>query len=154
MTPSLAAPAIALTEVRKAYDSVVAVDDVSLSAEPGSLLVLLGPSGCGKTTMLRLIAGLEIPDSGTIALGGVTVSAKGTFVPPEDRRVGMVFQDYALFPHLSAGANIEFAMPRLPIRERRARAADLLALVGLAGRAGRYPHQLSGGEQQRVALAR
>lgn len=154
MMTTVSAPAIALSAVRKTYDGVTAVDEVSLSAEPGSLLVLLGPSGCGKTTTLRLIAGLETPDDGTIALGGVTVSAKGTFVPPEHRRVGMVFQDYALFPHLSAGGNIEFAIPHLPVKARRARAADLLALVGLAGRDGRYPHQLSGGEQQRVALAR
>jgi iron(III) transport system ATP-binding protein len=147
-------PAISLHQVSKSFGAVQAVSEVSFSIEPGTLLVLLGASGCGKTTTLRLIAGLETPDSGEISISGVHVSAPGRFVQPEDRRLGMVFQDYALFPHLTAAANIEFALNSAPARERHARSADMLALVGLGKLGDRYPHQLSGGEQQRVALAR
>jgi iron(III) transport system ATP-binding protein len=117
----------------------------------GEFVALLGPSGCGKTTLLRLIAGFEQPDAGEIFVHGDRVTGHGVWVPPERRRVGMVFQDYALFPHLTVGDNVSFGLPR---RERRARVAEALALVGLGAYQSRYPHQLSGGQQQRVALAR
>jgi iron(III) transport system ATP-binding protein len=131
-----------------------AVDHLSLAVEPGEVLALLGPSGCGKTTTLRLIAGFETPDAGTIALRGVCVASPSHAVPPEARGVGVVFQDYALFPHLSVEANVAFGLAHLarPVRARRVQEA--LHLVGLAGLEHRYPHELSGGQQQRVALAR
>jgi iron(III) transport system ATP-binding protein len=147
-------PAIQVSQISKTFGPVKAVQEVSFSIEPGTLLVLLGASGCGKTTTLRLIAGLEAPDSGSIDLNGVAVSGPGRFVQPEDRRLGMVFQDYALFPHLTAADNISFALNGTPARERHQRSAAMLALVGLGKLGDRYPHQLSGGEQQRVALAR
>ncbi len=142
--------------VSKRYGAVRAVDDAQLCVEPGEFVALLGPSGCGKTTLLRLIAGFEEPESGTVELAGVPVAGTqfdGTvsWVPPERRRVGMVFQDYALFPHLSVAENVGFGLPR---RERRARVPGLLAVVDLCGLGSRYPHELSGGQQQRVALAR
>jgi iron(III) transport system ATP-binding protein len=128
-----------------------AVDDLSLRVAEGEILALLGPSGCGKTTTLRLIAGLETPDTGTITLRGRIVAGSGHAVPPEERGVGIVFQDYALFPHLSVRDNVGFGLPRAG---RRGRVDDVLALVGLEDLARRYPHELSGGQQQRVALAR
>ena len=115
------------------------------------MVALLGPSGCGKTTLLRTIAGFERPDAGTIEIGGRPVAGAGAWLPPEARRVGMVFQDYALFPHLTVAENVGFGLPR---KERGARVPALLALVDLCGLGGRYPHELSGGQQQRVALAR
>jgi iron(III) transport system ATP-binding protein len=115
------------------------------------MLALLGPSGCGKTTLLRLIAGFERPDAGTISIGGTTVAGPQAFVAPEKRRIGMVFQDYALFPHLSVAENVRFGLPRDAPAER---VQMLLALVDLCGCGDRYPHALSGGQQQRVALAR
>jgi iron(III) transport system ATP-binding protein len=147
-------PAVQVSHIHRQFGRVQAVQDVSFSIEPGTLLVLLGASGCGKTTTLRLIAGLETPDSGEISISGVQVSGAGRFVQPEDRRLGMVFQDYALFPHLTAADNIGFALNGAPARERHARITEMLVLVGLAALGDRYPHQLSGGEQQRVALAR
>ncbi|MBI4336876.1 MAG: ABC transporter ATP-binding protein [Chloroflexi bacterium] len=134
----------------KAFGPVVAVDRLDLDLEHGRVLVLLGPSGCGKTTVLRLIAGFEAPDSGAVEVGGQLVVGPGAFVPPEKRRVGMVFQDYALFPHLTVRENVAFGLPR----GRSDRVRDVLALVGLTGMEGRLPHELSGGQQQRVALAR
>ncbi len=131
-----------------------AVRNLSFAVQPGEILALLGPSGCGKSTTLRLIAGLELPDTGEIWLNGVRVAGGGRATPPEDRRLGMVFQDYALFPHLTAIENVVFGLHLLPPRERRTRAAAVLGMVGMAGLADRYPHQLSGGQQQRVALAR
>jgi iron(III) transport system ATP-binding protein len=143
---------------RKAGDamagSVTAVQDLSLVVRRGEILALLGPSGCGKTTTLRLIAGLESPDEGRIYVGGRVVAGPGTWVPPEARNVGVVFQDYALFPHLDVGGNVAFPLNHLPAHQRRQRVRELLALVGLEGMERRYPHELSGGQQQRVALAR
>jgi ABC-type Fe3+/spermidine/putrescine transport system ATPase subunit len=130
------------------------VDGLTLSAKRGEILALLGPSGCGKTTALRLIAGFEVPEAGVVELGGKVMTGGRTFVPPERRGVGMVFQDYALFPHLTVEANVSFGLAKLApaLRARRARAA--LDMVGLGPLAKRYPHELSGGQQQRVALAR
>ncbi|MFC3832251.1 MULTISPECIES: ABC transporter ATP-binding protein [Deinococcus] len=128
------------------------VDDLNLTAAPGELLTLLGPSGCGKTTTLRLIAGLEHPDAGTVLLDGRDVTHP--HVPPERRGVGLVFQEYALFPHLDVLGNVAFGLRHLPRAERLPRARETLALVGLTVFESRFPHQLSGGQQQRVALAR
>ena len=137
--------------VAKRFGAVRAVDDAQLCVERGEFVALLGPSGCGKTTLLRLIAGFEAPDAGTIELDRKLVSGAGIWVPPERRAVGMVFQDYALFPHLTVADNVGFGLPR---RARAARVPGLLAVVDLCGLGGRYPHELSGGQQQRVALAR
>lgn len=142
---------IELHRVSKRFGSVQAVRELSLSVPRGSLFALLGASGCGKTTVLRLVAGLEKPDSGEVKLNGRTVAGPGVWVPPEARRVGMVFQDYALFPHLTVGGNVAFG---LRSNDRRERVEEMLTLVGLAGLGQRYPHELSGGQQQRVALAR
>jgi iron(III) transport system ATP-binding protein len=137
--------------VTKRFGATTAVDGASLCVGRGEVVALLGPSGCGKTTLLRLIAGFERLDGGRIAVAGRDVAGPGTWVAPEARRVGMVFQDYALFPHLTVAANVGFGLPR---RERTARVPELLSIVGLSGLDGRYPHELSGGQQQRVALAR
>ncbi len=142
---------IAVSNVSRRFGEVAAVASTSLAVERGEVVALLGPSGCGKTTLLRMIAGFETPDSGEISIAGVPVSGAGAWVPPERRRVGMVFQDYALFPHLTTAENIAFGIPR---KERLARVPMLLALVDLCGLGDRYPHELSGGQQQRVALAR
>jgi iron(III) transport system ATP-binding protein len=132
-----------------------AVDGLTFSLQAGRILALLGPSGCGKTTTLRLIAGFETPDAGHIAIGGRVVARAGApSVPPEQRGVGVVFQDYALFPHLTVEANVAFGLSRLPRAERRGRVARMLDLVGLGEFGARYPHELSGGQQQRVAAAR
>jgi iron(III) transport system ATP-binding protein len=142
--------------VTRAFGDVVAVDRVDLDVHRGDIVALLGPSGCGKTTMLRLLAGFERADAGTISIDGRAVDGGGTWVPPNRREVGMVFQDYALFPHLDVLGNVSFGLPR---RSRRRRERDsalerALDLVGLRGLEHRYPHELSGGQQQRVALAR
>jgi iron(III) transport system ATP-binding protein len=136
-----------------------AVNNLSLTLHQGDLLGLLGPSGCGKTTLLRLIAGFERPQTGAIALAGQTVAGSGRWVPPERRDVGMVFQDYALFPHLTVANNVAFGLRIRKYRRYSAQqiqdlTAEVLALVGLDGLQHRYPHELSGGQQQRVALAR
>jgi iron(III) transport system ATP-binding protein len=147
---------VALDRVTKRYapDRPPAVDGLTLEVEQGEILALLGPSGCGKTTTLRLIAGFETPDAGTITLRGAVVAAPGRLVPPEQRGIGVVFQDLALFPHLPVADNVGFGLRDLDRAARRARVADVLALVGLADHATRYPHELSGGQQQRVAVAR
>ncbi|MBI5854274.1 MAG: ABC transporter ATP-binding protein [Nitrospirae bacterium] len=131
-----------------------AITDVSLAAREGEILCILGPSGCGKTTTLRAIAGFEPLLSGEIYLEDTLVSAPGTLVPTEQRRVGMVFQEYALFPHLRVAQNIGFGLEHLAPEERAAQVQAMLELIGLAGLERRYPHELSGGQQQRVALAR
>ncbi len=145
--------AIVLDSVRKTYPGAAtpALDEISLTIEQGSIVTLLGPSGCGKTTTLRIIAGFERPDSGTVTIGDVLVAGPGAWIPPERRGVGMVFQEHALFPHLDVAGNVGFNLPR-DVKAGRVR--DALALVGLAGYDRRMPHELSGGQQQRVALAR
>ncbi len=137
--------------VGKAFGETIAVERAELCVERGEFVALLGPSGCGKTTLLRLIAGFESPDTGEIRVADVPVAGRTVCVPPERRRIGMVFQDYALFPFLTVAENVSFGVAR---RERRRRVAEALELVGLAGLDKRYPHELSGGQQQRVALAR
>ena len=131
-----------------------AVDGVSFGLRSGDIGVLIGPSGCGKTTLLRAVAGLESVAGGSIKLSGQIVSSAAFNLAPESRRIGMVFQDYALFPHLDVRHNVGFGIHHLPKAERRDRVAEVLALVGLSGSEKRYPHELSGGQQQRVALAR
>jgi iron(III) transport system ATP-binding protein len=142
---------ISVSGLSKSFGRVRAVDGLDLAAPAGQITALLGPSGCGKTTALRLISGFERPDRGTVELAGKTLSGNGTFVSPEKRRIGLVFQDYALFPHLDVAGNIAYA---LPSGASRSRVDELLELVGLSGTGGRSPHELSGGQQQRVALAR
>ena len=131
-----------------------AVRGVNLGLRAGDIGVLIGPSGCGKTTLLRAVAGLEPVTGGKILLSNRVVSEVGHTEPAESRRIGMVFQDYALFPHMDVGRNVGFGLAHLPKNEQRQRVQDVLALVGLGGAENRYPHELSGGQQQRVALAR
>ncbi|QNN51919.1 ABC transporter ATP-binding protein [Nocardioides mesophilus] len=146
--------ALVLDDVSKRYGAVTAARDLSLSVAPGELLTLIGPSGCGKSTTLRLVAGLDRPDAGAIRIDGETVADRRTWRPPERRRVGLVFQDHALFPHLSVARNVAFGLARLSRAEQQRRIGEVLELVRLGHLAKRYPHELSGGEQQRVALAR
>jgi iron(III) transport system ATP-binding protein len=147
---------IVLSHVSKSFPNAEkpAVHNASLSIERGEIVALLGPSGCGKTTTLRMIAGFERPDEGSLEIAGRVVADHEGFVPPEQRGVGMVFQDYALFPHLSVQDNIGFGLRRWSRQERRERVQELLELTGLIEVADRFPHQLSGGQQQRVAMAR
>jgi iron(III) transport system ATP-binding protein len=140
--------------VRYPGQTGAAVDSVSLGLRAGDIGVLIGPSGCGKTTLLRAVAGLERASAGSIALDGECVSDARCHLPAEQRRIGMVFQDYALFPHLDVGRNVAFGIAKLARGEREQRVAEVLKLVGLDGLQTRYPHELSGGQQQRVALAR
>jgi iron(III) transport system ATP-binding protein len=142
---------IRLDGVTKRFRDVTAVDGASLCVDHGEVVALLGPSGCGKTTLLRLIAGFERPDAGTVRVADRVVAGPTAWIAPERRRVGMVFQDYALFPHLTVAANVGFGVAR---RERARRVPELLEIVGLERLGHRYPHELSGGQQQRVALAR
>ena len=146
--------ALALSGVDHAYGSKTILHDVSLEVREEEILCLLGPSGCGKTTILRLAAGLELPTRGTIQVGGRLVSGNGAFVPPERRDVGLLFQDYALFPHLSIAGNIAFGLRSMSEPAQKQRIGEMLELTHLTGRGDTYPHTLSGGEQQRVALAR
>jgi iron(III) transport system ATP-binding protein len=164
---------IVLESVVKRFPGAFVLGPITLDVKKGELVAVLGPSGCGKTTLLRLIAGFERPDEGSIVIDGRIVAGRSQWVEPEDRQVGMVFQDYALFPHLTVAQNVSFGMkfrpnPLSPFPKReggtplsvsgrgrgRGLVRELLQLVGLAGFEDRYPHELSGGEQQRVALAR
>ncbi|WP_322793830.1 ABC transporter ATP-binding protein [Bellilinea sp.] len=141
-------------QLEKCYSSQPAVSGLNLELRDGEILALVGPSGCGKTTTLRLIAGFERPDRGEIWMQGRPLSNEDTFVPPEKRQIGVVFQDYAIFPHLSVAENVAFGLHKKSPAQVKQRVAEMLELVGLSGLAKRMPHQLSGGERQRVALAR
>lgn len=140
--------------VTRRYGDHSVVEDVSLSLEPGAITALLGGSGAGKSTLLRLFAGLEPVDAGEIRLGDEILSAPGRTIPAEKRRIGLIFQDFALFPHLTAAQNVAFGLKHLGKTAAREVAAEWLARLGLAGRSDAFPHELSGGEQQRVAIAR
>ncbi|TCP13695.1 iron(III) transport system ATP-binding protein [Simplicispira metamorpha] len=146
--------AVSQLQVRYAGQAQPAVRGVTLGLRAGQIGVLIGPSGCGKTTLLRCVAGLESVSAGSIHLNQQLVGAPEHSLPPEQRRMGMVFQDYALFPHLSVGRNIAFGLHGMARAEQDARVAEVLQLVGLEGSQNRFPHELSGGQQQRVALAR
>jgi iron(III) transport system ATP-binding protein len=147
---------LVLEGIRKRFapDQPLAVDDLSLDVNEGEILALLGPSGCGKTTTLRIVAGFEAPDAGVVRIRGAVMAGSGRFVAPEERGVGIVFQDYALFPHLTVADNVAFGLQRLARAARQERAAHVLELVGLGDLGRRFPHELSGGQQQRVAVAR
>jgi len=178
--PESGRPIVICSGLRRSYGPVTAIDELDLEVRRGELLAVLGPSGCGKTTLLRLLAGFERPDAGTITIEGATVAGSGTFVPPERRRVGIVVQDHALFPHLTVAANVAYGLETWRSRDtsartgrsggdrnghvrssradgerrRDGRVAEVLALVGLDALGQRYPAELSGGQQQRVAIAR
>jgi iron(III) transport system ATP-binding protein len=152
--PMTAGTVLELDGIAKRFGSEDVIGDLSLAVRDGEILTLLGPSGCGKTTTLRLIAGLEKPNAGQVRLQDRTVAGDGRFVPPEERGVGVVFQDFALFPHLTAHENVAFGLQDWDDAERDARVDDLLELVGLADHGDDYPDELSGGQQQRIALAR
>lgn len=152
--PGTESPALEFRNIVHAYGSVLAVRDLSLSIKPSETVCLLGPSGCGKTTALRVAAGLETPTGGEVWMGGRQLNGGARDVPPENRHIGLVFQDYALFPHMNVFQNVAFGLERMAERERRERTMDALSLVGMADYAETYPHTLSGGQQQRVALAR
>lgn len=145
---------LALDQLRHRYADTPVLDDVSFQLGEGRIGCILGPSGCGKTTVLRCIAGFERIEGGEIRAGDEVLSSPDRHLPPEERRIGMVFQDYALLPHLTAQQNVAFALHRHNAREAKALAAEFLDRVGLGRFATRHPHELSGGQQQRVALAR
>jgi iron(III) transport system ATP-binding protein len=145
--------AVSVAGIEKRFGAVEVLHEVSLDAEPGEIVALLGPSGCGKTTLLRIIAGLERPDAGDVRIADRLVAGNGSWVPPEKRRVGMVFQDWALFPHMTVERNVGYGVAKRD-PDRAARIAEALELVGLTGLGDRMPGTLSGGQQQRVALAR
>lgn len=143
-----------LLNIAVGFGTALILDDLTLALEPGEIGCLLGASGCGKTTALRAIAGFEPLVRGQIVVGDQQLSRPGWTLPPQRRRVGMVFQDYALFPHLSAADNVGFGLRRVDAARKRRRVAEMLDLVGLGELADHFPHQLSGGQQQRVAVAR
>jgi iron(III) transport system ATP-binding protein len=147
-------PLLALQNIAIAYGNHTVVHDFSLALKKGEIASLLGPSGCGKTTILRSIAGFEILKKGVIRINGKTISNVNTTLPPEKRNIGMVFQDFALFPHLNINDNICFGIRHLSRSQQKQRVEELLALIGLSDFEKRYPHELSGGQQQRIALAR
>ncbi len=147
-------PALVVEGLTKRFGDVTAVDDLSLSLGPGELLAVVGPSGCGKSTLLRTVAGLVVPDAGRVSLGGMVVEDGSVRVLPERRGIGLVFQDHALFPHLTVGANVAFGIRGAGEASTADRVDEMLQLVDLPTHADRYPHELSGGERQRVALAR
>ncbi|MGB2893692.1 MAG: ABC transporter ATP-binding protein, partial [Albidovulum sp.] len=152
MPPNIAPPRLEVRNLVRRFDGRSVVDDVSLTIEPGQVTCLLGPSGCGKSTTLRIIAGVDMQDEGTIHVDGRLVCDTVFRVPPERRHIGLMFQDFALFPHLSVAENVAFGLPRGS--DTRGRVDALLERVSLSGFGPKYPHELSGGEQQRVALAR
>lgn len=145
---------LTVSQLNLAFEQKMVLQDFSFTLEQGEIACLLGHSGCGKTTALRTIAGFEQAQSGSITLNGKTLANSHSFVPPHLRQIGMVFQDYALFPHLTVAQNIAFGISKQAAHERQQRVTELLALIGLPDYANRYPHQLSGGQQQRIALAR
>jgi iron(III) transport system ATP-binding protein len=140
--------------VGRTFDDTIALDGASLDIAPGEVVCLLGPSGCGKTTLLRIAAGIERPTAGRVLVNGQEVAGPARFVPPEERNIGLMFQDFALFPHLTIAENVAFGLKQLAARDARREALALLARVRLEHYADQHPHILSGGEQQRVALAR
>ncbi|MEM6376007.1 MAG: ABC transporter ATP-binding protein, partial [Pseudomonadota bacterium] len=146
-------PRLELRHLSRSYDGRRVVDDVTLSVQAGQVTCLLGPSGCGKSTVLRMIAGVETPDQGEIAVDGAPAWGQGHHVPPEQRQIGLMFQDFALFPHLNVVDNVAFGLSDTASR-KAARVDELLERVGMLRHRSSYPHELSGGEQQRVALAR
>ncbi|WDP87493.1 MAG: ABC transporter ATP-binding protein [Desulfobacter sp.] len=141
---------LTIEKINKTHGRLVVAKDIGFSLKKGELGALIGPSGCGKTTLLRMIAGFETPDSRRILINGTSVFSSHTNRPPENRQTGMVFQDYALFPHLTVMGNITFG----PIKKQQSTIKKLIQITGLAGSEKKYPHELSGGQQQRVALAR
>jgi iron(III) transport system ATP-binding protein len=145
---------LSLRGISHRFGAFQALSDVSLTVAPGELVCLLGPSGCGKSTLLRIAAGLETLQVGSVVLDGVSIAVPGSAVPPERRGIGLVFQDFALFPHLNVADNVAFGLADWPQAARLARVAEILASVGMADQAAAWPHTLSGGQQQRVALAR
>ena len=145
---------LTLSNITRQYGETCAVDSIDLEVYEGELLTLLGPSGCGKTTTLRMIAGLEEPDSGTIHLTNEEIAGPNLFIPPERRNIGIVFQEFALFPHLTAAENIAFGIEDWPEEKRKSRVTELLELVGLRHCGDQKPGELSGGQRQRIALAR
>lgn len=149
-------PIISLEHISKYYDNPnkMIIDDFNLVITKGEIITLLGPSGCGKTTLLRLIAGFETQELGTMKINDIVVSSQSSWIPPEKRGIGMVFQDYALFPHLTIKENIKFALNKWGKKEKEERVKEVLELVDLIGFENRFPYELSGGQQQRVALAR
>ncbi len=154
--PSLGtnAPVLSLVGITKRFGEVTAVSNLTLDVADGEILAFVGPSGCGKTTLLRIIAGVETPDSGSIEMQGRSIYGPEGVLPPEKRQIGLVAQDFALFPHMTVTDNVGFGLKKLDRRARASRVAEVLDLVQLGSLAERFPHELSGGEQQRVTLAR
>lgn len=153
----MSAGQLSIRSVTKHFGSHPAVDGVSLDVAAGEVVVIVGPSGCGKTTLLRLIAGLEVPEAGEVWLAAKQVAGpRCSLVPPHERKIGFLFQDLALWPHLTVQQNVDFVLQSAgaPKNERRSRVQEALTVVRVEALAARYPHELSGGEQQRVALAR
>jgi iron(III) transport system ATP-binding protein len=154
MQDKASSPALDISAIRRSFGAQAALAGLSLTVARGEIVTLVGHSGCGKSTLLRVIAGIERPDGGAVVLEGEMVSGPDRFVEPEERKIGFVFQDYALFPHLTAMQNILFGLRRRPKAEAAAMAAEVISIAGIGHLTDRYPHMLSGGEQQRVALAR
>lgn len=146
--------ALKLSTIGKRFGPTSVLEDINLNVTSGEIICLVGRSGCGKSTLLRIIAGVETPDTGSVWMHGREIAGPNTFMEPEKRRIGFVFQDYALFPHLTVEQNVLFGLKGMPKAQATARSADMIEHVRLTDLAGRYPHTLSGGEQQRVALAR